>query len=138
MSCRIDESSESIDPVRHSAQWGRVQPIPVFPMDAPRNHQPLRCDESGGSVGSGIVGVYDRGRAVLPGQRPQAQSVDFDAAALRIREQGGPGARQQPAFVTLGVKTLDQAQNLPLPAAHLKSGIDVENLHERVMTSPLQ
>jgi hypothetical protein len=33
--------------------------------------------------------------------------------------------------VTLGAKTLDQAQNLPLPAAHLSSGIDVENLHER-------
>ena len=48
---------------------------------------------------------------------------------LSFLEQRRPGPRQQPALHPAPRQTLDQAQHLQLPAAHLAAAIEVQDLH---------
>ena len=100
-----------------------------------RNDQARISRHHSRCVRPGVVRVRDimhdiGGAAPLP-DGEQGPGVDVYPAALRLRIERRAGAGQQLTFVAGGAESIDQPQQLPLPAAHFRSGIEMEDSHQK-------
>jgi hypothetical protein len=48
-----------------------------------------------------------------------------------VSTEGDAGRGKEAAFVAAREKTIDEARDLPLPAAHFAPGVKVEDAHQR-------
>ena len=81
-------------------------------------------------MGSRIVGVH---QVVLAGRRMARVRPSGTTRQPRLRaaaNSGALGAGQQGGFDAGGRQSFDQPQHLPLAAAHLPAGIEVQDAHQ--------
>src|ERR1035441_1190100 len=97
---------------------------------APGNHERTSAQESAEGVAARVVGVDERVAAQAGQGAGDAPGLHAPAQAAGGGVERGTLARQEGGLHAGGGQAFDEPQDLPLAAAHLSPGIEVEDAHQ--------